>query len=238
MNNLQNCNSLPDVGINEKSALGCVAAANQYENKCWRKVPGGVMRPGGIELTARLIEWVDLASGSRILDIGCGRGTAVAWLGKQGFDSYGIDISQALVAEGVEQNAGLKLSVANAAKLPWDNGDFDAVLLECSLSVMDIGRVLAECHRVTMPTGLLLISDIYSPSGNPSDMSGESWRMRIKAAGFDCLYFEDHTQELRDFAAQILWDTGSLDGLRDCLGCSAPANPGYFSLAARKKGGE
>ena len=53
-------------------------------------------RPGGIALTKQLLEKVNLAPHSKVLDLGCGQGDTVSLLNELGYDAIGIDLDIAI----------------------------------------------------------------------------------------------------------------------------------------------
>lgn len=205
---------------------------NIYESAHW-KSSGDVMRPGGLELTQHLLNISCLRQGAYILDLGCGRGAATAFLAGTGFEPVGMDQSAVLLEEARKRYPNLTFVKGDASFIPFADGTFDAVLLECVLSAIPAGEALAECARVICAQGCLIISDVYDSDGR-GPLSRAWWESHFAAIGFRCAYFEDRTRDLQNFAAQMLWDTGSLVGLCGCMGCEIPAKPGYFAMIAEK----
>ncbi len=108
------------------------------------------IRPGGLELTVRAVALAGWTLGARVLDLGCGTGTALRYLlGQVGFGACGIDPSSVLLAQGRRRDADLPMIRARGEDLPFAVGSLDGVLAECSLSLAADGdRVLRECARV------------------------------------------------------------------------------------------
>jgi ubiquinone/menaquinone biosynthesis C-methylase UbiE len=234
-----------------------------YENPSLREMGSGLIRPGGLELTQKTVDLSALPPGARLLDIGCGTGAALRYLiDDRGFRAVGIDPSMVLLAEGLRKNPGLPLAGAAGTLLPFATGSMDAVLAECSLSVIsDVTKALDECFRVLEDNGLLLVHDIYAR--NPSGAAGlpglplkscltgavskEEWIERFHGCGFTLLHWEDHSRSLKEFAARLIFEHGSLETF---WGCSTggpaqggtiqsalhSAKPGYFLAVARKTG--
>ena len=118
-------------------------------------------------------------------------------------------------------------------------------------------NALREFHRVLLPGGYLVLSDIYlrNPGlaqkieGQPSCISGataQSERIaQVKDCGFELLLWEDHSGYLKEMAARIVWTLGSREELMKlffpgaCPVCDweaiQHARPGYFLLIACKK---
>jgi arsenite methyltransferase len=251
-------------------SLGMREAASEirvYEEMAIREAWAGSLRPGGLELTQRAICVSSLGHGSRVLDIGCGRGVTLHYLIENcGFRAAGIDPSEVLLAEGNRNHLGLPLVRASGADLPFADAAMDAVLAECSLSVMeDVGKVLAECSRVLKHDGVFLVHDVYAR--NPSAGSGlkglpvrccltgavsrEEWIARLEGCGFAVTVWEDHSIALKEFAARLIFSCGSLSqfwgrsqsgpGTEDCRRIQhaiSSIRPGYFLLMAEKRNGQ
>jgi dTDP-4-dehydrorhamnose reductase len=94
---------------------------------------------------------------TKLLDFGCGSGIFVDELSKQGFDSYGLDISAEAVKFG--QLQGIKnLGVIDAHKVNFPDNTFDAVLtLDVLEHLEDESWALAEMERVVKPGGIIVI---------------------------------------------------------------------------------
>jgi ubiquinone/menaquinone biosynthesis C-methylase UbiE len=105
-------------------------------------------------------------------DIGCGAGSTAAYLtDRYGLDMVGLDISEQLVRAGLENRPGLKLIRWDCRTLPFKPSSLDAVLLECTLSVIGgIPEMLRECAQALKPAGTLILSDIFAerPAGGPA----------------------------------------------------------------------
>lgn len=228
-----------------------VAACRLYEQEAVRRVTGDAIRPGGLGLTRRALTLAALPTGARVLDVGCGVGATVAlcrW--DFGLDAVGLDLSAMLLAEGCPQ----PLVQATAPQLPFARHTFEAVLAECSLSlVVDWDEALGDVARVLCPGGLFVFSDVYAApreGGAPvtsrlrcclnGARSRQEIEAQLKAHAFTLLHWEDQTPALRRFAARLIWEHGSLAAFWDCAGATKeetaalPARPGYFLALARR----
>ena len=102
--------------------------------------------------------------GTRILDVGCGSGTAELALGRLRVSQlrlFAIDRNPARVmqteAECRSHNYRLAAAAADATRLPFTSGAFDAVFCVAVLQhVNEVGRAVAELARVTRPGGRVL----------------------------------------------------------------------------------
>jgi arsenite methyltransferase len=237
---------------------------NPYERPEWRSAAGGLLRPGGLALTDRAIAACDLSEGSHVWDIGCGLGATVAHLiRRHGFDAVGVDPSEELLDAAHARMPWLPLVHGRGDALPCATSSLDAVLAECSWSAMaadgagaDVAGnspVLAEFRRVLRAGGWLIIGDVYARSAAgvvPAPLGDGCWqvlptepeiRAVVAGEGFAIERWEDHSWALREFAARMILEHGSLDPLWGA-GCAVPdrraalqaARPGYFLLVARK----
>ncbi len=225
--------------------------ASPYENAALLRAFDGVLRPGGLALTRGLIDACGLAPGSRALDVGCGAGRGARLLQERGYRAVGMDVSSALLGEARRYAAGgvppdppsarpllvrpLLVRADAAGFLPFRDQAFDAVFSECVLSLLpDPAGALAECRRVLRPGGRLALSDVYfkgGAAGPPAAPGGTAGlRTALERAGFVVQGEEDHSRALGEFAARLIWETGSTDALRDllcgCGGAKAPAGGG------------
>lgn len=230
---------------------------NKYSYESGRLAPGDarLFRPGGLELTDRAITFAALDTGARVLDLGCGAGETVQYLRLLGIDAMGVDTSGEAVTSGPDADARI---VARAEALPFGPATFDGVLAECSLSLFaNRDRALAECARVLVDGGRLILSDLYARQPEAiaevrtlhgSCAAGMLVREELEAglsnAGFTLDVWEDHSPALRECAARFLFEHGSLDGLWGCEGGESAqtiqsamraARAGYFLLIATKR---
>ena len=122
-----------------------------------------MIRPGGKELTKKAIENSHLEKGAKILDLGCGEGDTVAYLRNElGFDAVGGDKSEKIIARGKEKYPEIELTQMEGKLLDFDSKTFDAVIMECSLSLMDLQvDVIHEAYCVLKNGGKLIITDMF-----------------------------------------------------------------------------
>jgi SAM-dependent methyltransferase len=103
--------------------------------------------------------------GTRILDVGCGDGTAELSLGRLRISQlrlFAIDRDIARVARtaalGRSHNFRLGLAGADVARLPFRDGVFDATFCVAVLQhVHDVESAVRELSRVTRPGGRVLV---------------------------------------------------------------------------------
>jgi arsenite methyltransferase len=226
-----------------------------YEHTPLLEVAGETLRPGGLALTDRALACCALPIGSCVLDVGCGPAASIEHLRvKHQLNAIGLDPSERLLRLGSRRDPSLPLIQAPSESLPIAGDQFDLVLAECSLSVMQRpDRALAEFWRVLRADGYLILSDIYarnpmSTTASDACLGGAISRAaiidRVAAAGFAVKLWEDHTPALNILAAQLIWANGSLSQFwchatsradtADIQMAIAQSKPGYYLLVAQK----
>jgi len=132
-----------------------------------------MIRPGGTALTKKAIEIANLPEGAKVLDVGCGEGDTVALLSEQyGFDAIGVDLSYKLIDKGKQRHPGLDLRRMEAEFLDLESKSFDAVFMECSLSVFRLHEDAAfEAYCMLKPGGKLIISDLFRRNPDPEEVT-------------------------------------------------------------------
>ncbi|MBU0908658.1 MAG: class I SAM-dependent methyltransferase [Proteobacteria bacterium] len=226
-----------------------------------QQITGDTLRPGGIALTRRAMEFCNLPARSTILDVGCGYGQTMALLASQfGLAPTGLDPSSSMLWKAASLCPDMPLLLAEADAIPVQNDFFDAIISECVLSLTgNMQASLQEMWRVLAPGGKLVLTDIYVrkatplPDAHPAEIRSclhgavplETLEIYLKSAGFTIHLFEDHTAMLRQLAGQIIFSYGSLAAFwqlflgadKAAFTCSslATAKPGYCLLIAAKE---
>ena len=142
----------------------------------------------------------------RILDVGCGSGYAVTrFLGQPGDDVLGIDLYQPSIAYAMRNfaRAGLTFQCRSAESLSHTEQRFDVVVLADILEhLSEPARVLAECRRLMVDDGCLIVT---VPNGHgPFEI--ESALARIPALGRVMI-------KLTEYFVAVLNKFGPLKGL-------------------------
>jgi SAM-dependent methyltransferase len=108
----------------------------------------------------RLLDYLELAEGCRVLDCGCGMGFYLLAMSRlRPLELYGVDSDVRRLAQADALDTGAQLAEADATRLPFPDGWFDAVLLSEVLEhVPDDAAALAEIRRALRPGGVIAIS--------------------------------------------------------------------------------
>ena len=116
---------------------------------------------GGSAATERLLDAMELAPGSRILDIGSGVGGPARRAARRGFDVTGIDLTERFVAAAIDLSRRLGMGdrvqflQGSALALPFEADSFDAaMMLHVGMNIPGKAALMAEVARVLRPGGV------------------------------------------------------------------------------------
>ncbi|MFD2611676.1 class I SAM-dependent methyltransferase [Paenibacillus gansuensis] len=162
----------------------------------------GSAHPGGLASTRSLLRQYPLGINTRILEIGCGTGKTACMLASLGHRVTAVDLHSEMIRKAKQRAAAAKTSIefiqADAASLPFRDGEFDVVLVESVFNFADRSAALSECYRVLVPGGCAYIRELMlDPSAAPnalqefndffglnSIVSAEAWTLQLKSLNF------------------------------------------------------
>ena len=227
-----------------------------YQAEAVRRSMGNCLRPGGIDLTRRLLATARISPESRIFDAGCGPGTSLQLLKNDGYSNiFGIDRDFGFLTEA--RDSAIRTAQADLTRLPIADNSLDLILCECVWNLTDTKTVLREFRRVLKPSGLLLLADIYLRT---PQASRQTWPVttclagarplpetlhEIESTGFLIEQVDDHTDLLKQAAAEFVFAYGSLQGFWQAVtgepasaaqacSLSAAVRPGLFSILGKR----
>ncbi len=142
------------------------AGAFGFDEQESRRVETLYLTPDVVAQRGRLSAALALQPGERVVDLGCGPGLLALDLAQQ-VGSAGevqcIDASESMVALAVRRLGKLPwvhVRVGDVAALPYADASFDvAVCAQVYEYVLEVGRALAELHRMLRPGGRAVIVD-------------------------------------------------------------------------------
>ena len=187
----------------------------------------------GLAATAELAALAGITAQTQVLDVGSGVGGPARFLAATyGCRVTGVDLSAPFVeaarylTERTGQSGQVSFEVASALELPFDDGRFDAVLLQhVAMNIGDRARLYGEIRRVLKRGGRFATFDVVSADVVSGDVvSGEAaphypvpWartpatsflltaaatREAIEAAGFRALTWRDDTEAAKAWVVQ------------------------------------
>jgi ubiquinone/menaquinone biosynthesis C-methylase UbiE len=132
-----------------------------------------------------------------VLDVGCATGplTRLARQATRGRVT-GLDASPQMLDRARAASPFIEYVHGRAEKLPFDDHDFDAVILSLVLhylSAEDAARAIAEAHRVLGPGGRVVVVDFGRSTGRTSRI-----RAHLMLHGGAAATAPDHAGLLRD----------------------------------------
>ena len=106
--------------------------------------------------------------GETVLDIAAGTGTSSEPFADAGVNVVPGDFSLGMLKVGRRRRPDLGFTAADAMRLPFADGSFDAVTMSFGLrNVSDPLGALIEFHRVTRPGGRLVVCEFSQPVSPP-----------------------------------------------------------------------
>lgn len=178
----------------------------------------------GLAATAELAELVGITADMSVLDVGSGVGGSARFLAATyGCRVTGVDLSELFVdaarylTERTGQSRQVVFETASALDLPFDEGRFDAVLLQhVAMNVFDREQLYREIRRVLKPAGRFATFDVVLNSGEPHYpvpwartpatsflLTAAATREAIEAAGFRALAWQDNSEAAKAWFAQL-----------------------------------
>jgi len=128
------------------------------------------LKPGEFRITDQAMKIWNLKRNDAVLDVGCGQGETVEYLGKEyGYKATGIDISKELIAQGLARRPKLNIKFGDGEFLDgFSSYTFNGVMMECVLSLINLpDEALHEAYCVLKKGGKLFISDLYIKNPTP-----------------------------------------------------------------------
>jgi SAM-dependent methyltransferase len=115
-----------------------------------------------------LLAAVDAAPSMRVLDLCCGQGNVSEALLAKGCEVVGVDFSPAMLAMARRRAPGAIFMEADAQDLPFEEGEFDAVVSNVGIChVPDQPRALSEARRVLRSGGRFGMTVWCGPDVSP-----------------------------------------------------------------------
>lgn len=162
--------------------------------------------PGGVAGTRTLIGRLGIKCGERVLDLGCGTGFTSCLIARdRGAYVVATDLKPGMLIWARKRERrehvvdAVRLVAADAHRLPFKDGSFDAAVVESVLVFCDVPVALAELYRVLKPDGRLGCNELTitgAVAGKkmkqltatfgiaPAITTEDEWTGAFEAAGF------------------------------------------------------
>ena len=184
------------------------------DDRAVAQLPRNLLGRNSVRLILEVVGAASLV-GSRVLDVGCGRGGTVATLraycGPRAV--VGVDLSPAAIAYCRRSNPdpGSAFLVGDAERLPFRDGAFDALInVESSHSYPDLDAFYSQVRRVLRPDGMFMYTDTV-----PADELADR-RATAAALGFAVTVERDVTANvLRSCDEQAAIHAGAFEAAND-----------------------
>jgi sarcosine/dimethylglycine N-methyltransferase len=178
----------------------------------------------GLAATVELAKLAGISAEMSVLDVGSGiGGPARVLAATRGCRVTGVDLSEAFVEAAryltrrTEQSGQVSFQVGSALELPFDDGSFDAVLLQhVAMNIADRARLYREIRRMLKEGSKFATFDIVSRSGEPHFplpwartpatsflWSAAATREAIEPAGFRTVTWQDDTEAAKAWMTQL-----------------------------------
>src|SRR3989344_8318777 len=129
-----------------------------------------------------------LNKNKKILEIGCGRGSLVDYLIKQGYNIKGIDSNKKYLIEGTNIHGNIPIKYTMGEDLNFPKSHFDIVLsFDVFEHIKDTDRHLQEVKRVLKKGGYYLM-------GTPNKLTNIPWEiLQTKSLKYQRYHCSLHT---------------------------------------------
>lgn len=188
-----------------------------------------IVHLGGVATTGELLEMCHITEDRRVLDVGCGTGLTTCEIAERyGSQVVGIDISKKMIESAKRRAHNQRLEdkvefrVADVFQLPFEDGDFDAVVMESVLNTLpEKPRALKEIVRVIIRGGIVGANEAYALPSTPPDLSDrlvkltglgerlptpEEWRRLFEDSGLQVVQMvEKKGVQLNYFSPKEMW---------------------------------
>ncbi len=209
--------------MNGTELKSCCAAA--YQSDFARLLLGDSLHPGGLALTGRLGNLLELSPSDHVLDVACGRGESAIFLATRfGCRVTGVDLGETNVAHATSRAEAANVStlvqfrLGDAERLDYPDASFDVVVCECAFCTFPNKRAATrEFVRVLRSGGRLGLSDLTRSGELPAELTGllawiaciadaraaEEYVADLERGEFQWLSVEPHDEALAQMVRDI-----------------------------------
>ena len=189
-----------------------------------------------------IIPRLKLEKVKRVLDLGCGIGRHVILMAQNGFETFGIDLSQAGIERCRRQlaagslNAGLTLGEIRA--LPYEDGFFDFIMAWNVIyhsTRKEMMEVIAEIARVLRAGGLFYLTLMSKKNpfyGKGIEIEPDTFANLEKEDGSHLHHFSDE-QDVKALLAD--WEIERMEDSEQAFSGKVHPESWHWNILARKR---
>lgn len=159
---------------------------------------------GGLETTKDFVGTLDLKSGMRVLDIGCGTGGSAFYMARE-FDVHvlGVDLSENMLGVADEHKAGMSgriqelvdFRLLDATKADFPENHFDVIYSrDAIMHIADKPLLYKNVYKWLKPGGKLLVSEYIHGKNHPNHT--QEYIEYIDDRGYQLLTVQNYEQVL------------------------------------------
>lgn len=189
---------------------------------------------GGRQATEPFVAALQVSTGDRVVDLGCGLGGPARYVAQAtGASVTGIDLTPEFVETGrvLTEWTGLAdrvdLVQGSVLDLPFEANTMDAAyMIHVGMNISDKIGIAQEAARVLKPSGIFAIYDVMQVSEGQMDYpapwaadasqsalaSPETYEAALKSAGFDVTGRIDRTAFAKQFFSDLAAAQNNADG--------------------------
>jgi SAM-dependent methyltransferase len=115
---------------------------------------------------------------ARAIDVGCGTGLSTSALKEIAERIVGVDMSPEMIRLA-GRDARIAYAIADALKLPFNQGVFELMTLSSAFHWLERGAFLREAARVLRPRGWLVVYDNYFAGRMEENPAFQKWYREV-----------------------------------------------------------
>jgi ubiquinone/menaquinone biosynthesis C-methylase UbiE len=141
------------------------------------KLGANSAHPGGFTATLEQLVKYPLPASGRVLEVGCGTGQTACHLAGLGYEVTAVDLHASMVEKtrrrATDSGLAVRALVADICRLPFEDEQFDCVIIESVTNFTNASVALNECLRILKPGGIIYDRELMVEAGIPEEALNE-----------------------------------------------------------------